>query len=70
MAYFIEYINFIVIGAYNTLPMETALHFFLINKLLILLLLRVFRPCDLVIGDVIGRGFFGQVRKVLGLCVC
>lgn len=26
---------------------------------------RVFRPCDLVIGDVIGKGFFGQVRKVL-----
>lgn len=25
---------------------------------------RVFRPCDLVIGEVIGRGFFGQVRKV------
>lgn len=25
---------------------------------------RVFRPCDLVIGDVIGKGFFGQVRKV------
>ncbi|KAJ7387422.1 LIM domain kinase 1 [Desmophyllum pertusum] len=25
---------------------------------------RVFRPCDLVLGDVIGKGFFGQVRKV------
>ncbi|KAL9981608.1 hypothetical protein ACROYT_G010334 [Oculina patagonica] len=25
---------------------------------------RVFRPCDLVVGEVIGKGFFGQVRKV------
>lgn len=25
---------------------------------------RVFRPCDLIIGEVLGRGFFGQVRKV------
>lgn len=25
---------------------------------------RVFRPCDLLMGDVIGKGFFGQVRKV------
>ncbi|XP_031573285.1 LIM domain kinase 2-like [Actinia tenebrosa] len=25
---------------------------------------RVFRPCDLIIGEEIGRGFFGQVVKV------
>lgn len=28
------------------------------------LISRVFRPSDLIVGEVIGKGFFGQVSKV------
>lgn len=47
------------------IPLFSMIHSFEnICNIYLCLISRVFRPSDLIVGEVIGKGFFGQVSKV------